>query len=74
MDEKQIAELLKQVPGARRGADGVIIGDEQGSFYITDIAKKDDDLSDEEQFFAPFCAKKEIIRLRSLGSAHDYLL
>jgi hypothetical protein len=74
MDEEQIAKLLKQIPGARRGADGVIIGDERGSFYVTDIGKADSDLSAEEQLFTPFCAKKEIIRLRSLSSAHDYLL
>jgi len=74
MNEEEIQKLLKAYPGSRRTASGVCIGDETASFYITGFGQRDDDLTDGEQFFAAFCSKKEIIRLRELKSAHDYLL
>jgi hypothetical protein len=74
MDEQRIREALAMFPGARRAAGGVIVGNEDESFYITDFDTKDEDLSPEEHLFLPFCAKNEIVRLRELKNANDYLL
>jgi hypothetical protein len=77
MDEIQIKELLTKIPGAKRAANGVIIPGEDGTFwYGVKILKKEEmnGLTEEETFFVGFCAKSEIIRLRSLKNAHDYLL
>ncbi|NTF53109.1 hypothetical protein [Rhizobium rhizogenes] len=74
MKEHEIQKWLKEFPGARRAANGFIIGDERGEFYVTGIEPRDPDLSNEELVYAPFCSKNEILRLRSLRSAHDYLL
>jgi hypothetical protein len=77
MDESQIKDLLQKIPGAKRAANGVIIPGEDGSFWHgVNILKKEetDGLTQEETFFVGFCAKSEIIRLRSLKTAHDYLL
>ncbi|WP_155772476.1 MULTISPECIES: M48 family metalloprotease [Mesorhizobium] len=74
MDEEKIRQALILFPGSRRAANGVIVGDEEGSFYITDFGPRDEELTPEEDFLVPFCAKKEIIRLRSLKTSHDYLL
>jgi len=59
MDEEQIKKLLIGIPGSRRAAGGVIVGDENGSFYITDIRERDDDLAPEEGFFRPSARKKK---------------
>ena len=74
MNEEDIKKILALVPGARRAADGVIVGDDRGRFHITGMHERDDDLTPEESLFSPFCAKKEIIRLREIKSPHDYLL
>jgi hypothetical protein len=74
MNEEDIKKKLALVPGARRAADGVIVGDERGAFHITGMHERDEDLTPEESLFSPFCAKKEIIRLREIKSPHDYLL
>ena len=77
MDEEAIKKMLEEIPGSIRAADGIIIpaGDD-GSFHVTGIFNKDEleGLTDEEHFFWAFCSKQEIIRLRSLRNAHDYLL
>src|SRR5450432_4174489 len=77
MDESQIKELLATIPGSKRAANGVIIPGEDGAFFhAVNIMKKGetDGLTSEECFFVGFCAKSEIIRLRSLKTPHDYLL
>jgi hypothetical protein len=77
MDEAQIKELLEKILGSRRAANGIIFPGEDGdSFYAVNLLKKEemDGLTEEETFFIGFCAKSEIIRLRSLKTAHDYLL
>jgi hypothetical protein len=74
MDEKKIKEALRLWPGARRGANGVIIDNEFGMFYVTDFGPTDPDLTLEEETYSRICAKHEIIRLREIKSSHDYLL
>jgi hypothetical protein len=74
VNEEQIKHLLTLLPGARRAANGVIVGDERGSFYITDIRERDDDLLPAENMFSAFCTKKEIVRLREIKNSRDYLL
>lgn len=70
-------DLLKKIPGSRRAADGVIIDFKNGSFFhITNIHSSEamKGLSNEEAFFLTFCSRNEIIRMRSLRTAHDSLL
>ena len=74
MDEKDIETILKNVPGSKRAARGVIIEGDGYSFYAHGIDRVDDDLSREELFFQAFCSKHEIYRLRDIKNAHDYLL
>jgi len=77
MEELKIKELLATIPGSKRAANGVIIPGEDGTFFhAVNIIKKEemDGLTEEESFFIGFCAKSEIIRLRSLRTPHDYLL
>lgn len=75
MTEEEIRRLLDDIPGAKRAADGVIIEGEDGlSFHITGFNKIDADLHPSEQFLTGFCSKHEILRLRDLRTAQDYLL
>lgn len=77
MDEKKIKELLKSIPGSRRTSNGIAIDLENGMVYqIYDILSKEStkDLSTDEHLFVAFCSRKEILRLRNLKSADDYLL
>jgi hypothetical protein len=77
VNEKTISEFLSRIPGAKRSAHGVIIptGD-GGLFHVTGVhaAAALEGLTNDEHFYLAFCAKKEILRLREVGSAHDYLL
>lgn len=77
MDEKFIKEILAKTPGAKRASRGVLIpmGDE-GYFHITNVIGKEETegLTNDETFYSSFCSKSEILRLRELKSAHDYLL
>lgn len=81
MDEETANKLLASIPGSKRAANGIIIeghNDEIGSymFHVTNIFDKKEleGLTDEESFYVSFCSKKEIIRLREIKNAHDYLL
>lgn len=77
MKEEEITELLHAIPGAKRAADGVIIQNEDGCiFHIQGVISntETEGLDHEEAFFLSFCAKREIIRMRSITNAHDYLL
>ena len=77
MEESKIRELLATIPGSKRAANGVIIPGEDGAFFhAVNVIKKEEmnGLTQEETFFVGFCAKSEIIRLRSLKTPHDYLL
>lgn len=74
MEEEHIQRLLKLVPGSRRGTNGVILDNEEGSFYIYDMGPRDQDLDPSEDLLASFCSKNEILRLREIKTAHDYLL
>jgi hypothetical protein len=74
MNEDKIRQALSMFPGSRRAAEGVIVEIDNGSLYITDFGERDEDLTLEEELFTQFCAKNEIIRIREIKSAHDYLL
>jgi len=77
MDESRINELLAAFPGAKRAAQGLILPGKDGAiFHLLNVipTKELEGLSQEEAFFYDFCSRKEILRLRELGSAHDYLL
>lgn len=77
MDDSRIEKLLATVPGAKRAAQGIVLPLEDGAFFhVLNVhdANAIDGLTHDEQFFVAFCTKKEIIRLRELRGAHDYLL
>jgi hypothetical protein len=77
MDKSTIDALLSKIPGSKRAAHGVIItGKDGASFYLQEsFSTKDvEELTQDELFFYAFCSKKEILRLRELRGAHDYLL
>jgi len=74
MDEEEIRKALRDFPGSRRGANGIIFDHPEGSFYAFGYEKVDPELLPQELFLSPFCSKKEIIRLREIKTAHDYLL
>lgn len=77
MDESTVNKLLSAIPGAKRAAQGVIIpGDDGSLFHIFDVIneKSIEGLTQDESFFIAFCSKSEILRIRELRGAHDYLL
>lgn len=77
MTEEQIEALLAQYPGAKRAAQGVIVPTEGGGiFHIWEIhsQKTLGSVEPNEHRFLAFCSTDEIIRMRSIRSAHDYLL
>lgn len=77
MKKEEIDQLLQTIPGAQRAADGVILQNEDGSiihFQGIISSTETEGLTPEETFFLAFCAKREILRMRSITSAHDYLL
>lgn len=77
MREDQFNHLLASIPGAKRAAEGIIIPMDNGAFFhIRDIhdIKEMEGLSQEEGLFYAFCSKNEILRLRELRGAYDYLL
>lgn len=75
MKEEDVRHLLDIIPGAKRGAEGVIVELEDGGIlHYTGIERADPDLTDSERFYTDFCSKNEIIRLRSLRTSYDYML
>lgn len=76
INEEQIALILKLVPGARRCAQGVLVGNNADGFmHITRILPKSDPKHTlEDSLYYPICTAKEVARLKELKSAHDYLL
>lgn len=76
LTETQIRQLLGAVPGSRRAARGVIINGENGAFtHVFGLSPlPDPDLRPEELGYLGVCAKKEILRLRSVRTGHDQLL
>lgn len=77
MDEKTISDFIFAIPGAKRSAQGVIIPTGDGGFFhVTNVhnAAALEGLTVDERFYLTFCAKKEILRLREIRNAHDYLL
>lgn len=68
---------MQAIPGAKRGADGVLLSTENGGFFHVQgllSSAETEGLSPEETFFVAFCARSEILRLRAIRNAHDYLL
>jgi len=77
MDESTVKKILSIIPGAKRAAQGVIIPGNDGTFlHVFDMHDKKslDGLTQDETFFFAFCSKSEILRLREIRGAHDYLL
>lgn len=76
MNESQLKELLS-IPGAKRASQGVILPTKDGGFFhIINVHHQRtlDGLTENETFFVAFCSRSEILRLRELRGAHDYLL
>jgi hypothetical protein len=77
MEESLIDKLLANIPGSKRAAQGVILPGDNGTFFhVLNTYDKNTlaGLTQDEHFFLAFCAKNEILRLRELRGAHDYLL
>jgi hypothetical protein len=77
MNDEAFSAMLKNIPGAKRAEQGVILPGEDGGFmHVQNVysAKDLEGLSSDEQFYFAFCSKNEILRLRGLRNAHDYLL
>jgi hypothetical protein len=76
LTESQVGQILRTIPSARRAARGVIISDPGGSFtHVFGLAAlPDPDLADDELLYFSICSKREILRLRSIRTGHDYLL
>lgn len=77
MDDAETERLLKAFPGSKRAAQGVILKlDDEHTFHVLSVRPQAESagLDVRESFFIPFCAKSEILRLRSLRGPHDYLL
>jgi len=77
MNEEEITRLLQAIPGAKRGANSVMLPTENGGvFHVQGIlsSAETEGLSPEETPFVAFCARSEILRLRTIRNAHDYLL
>jgi hypothetical protein len=75
MTEEEIRNMLEQVPGSKRAVDGIVIETDDGSMlHLTGTGQTDPDLRLSERFLVGFCTKNEILRLRDLRTARDYLL
>lgn len=77
MKENDIAKILQQIPGSRRAANGVILKAGDGvALHLQGMLSKEETkgLSGDEIFFVAFCARSEILRLRTIRNSHDYLL
>jgi hypothetical protein len=69
-------KIFEQVPGARKVADGYILGDENAQFHIFGVCTSEEleGLEQNETFYLPFCTKEEILRIRYQKTSSDYLL
>lgn len=77
MDEEEVTRLLQAIPGARRAASGVLLQTGNGgTFHVQGFLSdmETEGLTAEEAIFVAFCARNEILRLRTIKNAHDYLL
>lgn len=77
MNEEEISRLLQAIPGARRAANGVLLQTDDGNtFHVQGVlsSAETEGLNPDEHFFVAFCARSEILRLRAINNAHDYLL
>lgn len=77
MDKELADRFIATVPGAKRAAQGIVLPLGNGEFlHVRNVidSKEIEGLSSEESFFIEFCSKAEIVRLRELRGAHDYLL
>lgn len=74
LTEDQKRSFLKRIPGSKLTADGVAISGEGFQFFINNFYEDDGDFTVDESFFRAFCNKSEILRLREISNADDYLL
>lgn len=69
-------EILKSTPGAKRAAQGVIIEKDGVMLHLHAAYDKEEteELTHEEHFLIVCCNRDEILKLRKISSAEDYLL
>ncbi|TIV04995.1 MAG: hypothetical protein E5W04_00555 [Mesorhizobium sp.] len=73
--EEEVRRILNLLPGSRRASNGVIVDNGDGtSYHITGFITSDPEMADVENLHLAYATKHEIIRLRELRTAHDYLL
>lgn len=76
-EEQDIFEkILNSVPNARRAKRGVLIDTDDGLFHLTGVVKNADyeGLGEDALFYAAFCSREDIEKIKHLSSAHDHLL
>lgn len=77
MSEEQIEAFLTDYPGAKRAAQGVLVPTNDGGIvHIWGAHSQEtlDSVEPNEHRFLAFCSLQEILRMRSIRTAHDYLL
>ena len=73
---KNIDKIFKEVPTARKVADGYILDCGDAQFHIFGVHSQEEleGLKRNEIFYLPFCTKEEILRIRNQKTPSDYLL
>lgn len=76
LTEDQVIDLLSAYPGARRAAQGILVPTNNGVFHLWGIHSKEalDSVAPDERRLLAFCSLNEIVRMRNIRTAHDYLL
>lgn len=76
VDKEFIESILKSNPNARRAKDGVVIETEYGMLHLTGMIKKSEyeGLGEDATFFAPFCSRSDIEKIKTPKIASDFLL
>jgi hypothetical protein len=76
LKEDKLDKIFKNVPGARKVADGYILGEGKYRYHVWGVHSAEDieGLEQNETFYLPFCTKEEILRIREQKTSSDYLL
>ena len=75
-EQKFFEGVLARVPNAKPASHGVLIETDAGLFHLTGIVNKSDyeGLSNDASFYAPFCNRDDIVKIKKPKVLSDYLL
>lgn len=77
MMNEDVIKTLLEIPGAKRAARGVIVEGPDGSVqHIRSVIdrREAEGLTPDEEPLLEYCSRSEVLRLREIRGAHDYLL